>query len=186
MSELLDILKVSAGMVGLEAKKAKQLYRAKRDLEKIKGQVEAHYLKLGELYYTQGGSAGVTGKAYEEICRSIQDLEMLAEFRKEDIRQVKVKNKALKEMQTRLYDYLEPARAALTPPPLPVSPPCEPLAEETLFCPNCGEELPDNAASCSECGAIFEESLEDYLSGLVSDFLSAARRRISRTPPKTA
>jgi hypothetical protein len=49
MSDFFGKLKSGAGKVAFEADKMNRLNRAKGDLEKSKNQIQAQYMKLGEM-----------------------------------------------------------------------------------------------------------------------------------------
>ena len=88
MSDFFGKIKSGAGKVAFEAEKMNRLNRAKGDLEKIKNQIQAQYLKLGEMYYNQRLTASVTGPAYDEICQAIVNLEHQVESKNEDIQRI--------------------------------------------------------------------------------------------------
>ncbi len=75
MSDFFGRLKSGAGKVAFEAEKMARLNKAKGELERIKNQIHAEYAKLGELYYQQHLTSGVTGVAFDEICQAIASLE---------------------------------------------------------------------------------------------------------------
>jgi hypothetical protein len=150
MSDFFGKLKSSAGKVAFEADKMTRLNRAKGDLEKIKGQIQAQYMKLGEMYYTQRGTAGVTGPAYDEICQAIMDLETQAGTMNEEIQRINIEAYAPQMTQ--------PASGAAQPSPTtttdqstpPVTP--APAAATPKFCPNCGTQIPVGTKFCPNCG----------------------------------
>jgi hypothetical protein len=149
MSDFFGKLKSGAGKVAFEADKMNRLNHAKGDLEKIKSQIQAQYSKLGEMYYTQRTTMGVTGPAYDEICQAVADLEHQAAAKNDDIQRISAEvyaqpgaQPAAAPVQTAV-----PAPAPYTPPPAPVAP-----AATSKFCPNCGKEMPLAAKFCPDCG----------------------------------
>jgi hypothetical protein len=140
MSDFFGKLKSGAGKVAFEAEKMNRLNHAKGDLEKIKGLIQAQYNKLGEMYYTQRSTVGVSGPAYDEICQAIVDLEHQVECKNDDIQRINAEN------------YLQPGTQ---PPAQPVAPPVQYAsapAATAKFCPNCGKEIPAAVKFCPDCG----------------------------------
>lgn len=150
MNNFFGKLKDGAEKVAFEAEKLNKITRAKFDLENVKNQIQTQYLKLGEMYYTQRATAGVSGQAYDEICQAIADLE----------HQVQSKNEEIQRLNTETY---VSEVTQMTPPPvsgsttpnapqnaIPSTPP--PTAGTTKFCSNCGKEIPVTVKFCPECG----------------------------------
>jgi hypothetical protein len=154
MSDFFGKLKSGAEKVAFEADKMNRLNRAKSDLEKIKNQVQAQYMKLGEMYYTQRGTMGVTGPAYDEICQAIMDLDQ----------QVATKNDEVQRINAEIYSPQgsQPPAQPVSGPIQPVSTPTPPQSTSsgapvvavatTKFCPNCGTEMPVQTKFCPNCG----------------------------------
>ncbi len=158
MSDFFGKLKSGAGKVAFEADKLNRLNKAKGELEKIKSQVQADYTKLGEMYYSQHATLGVSGAAYDEICQAIADLERQAVTKNDEIQHI---NAEVFGGQGQPAPVAAPAPApAYTPPaPAPVAAAPEPTPEPSLaadthqYCPNCHAELPAGVKFCPECGA---------------------------------
>ena len=154
MSDFFGKLKSGAGKVAFEAEKMNRLNRAKGELEKIKGQIQAQYSKLGEMYYTQRGTSGVTGPAYDEICQAIASLGQQVEAKNEEIQRINAEAYAPQGAQPAA----QPASATAQPAPQPgpaqsVAPAASaPAAATTKFCPNCGTEMPVVTKFCPNCG----------------------------------
>jgi hypothetical protein len=150
MSDFFGKLKSGAGKVAFEAEKMNRLNHAKSDLDKVKNQIQAQYTKLGEMYYTQHATMGVTGPAYDEICQAIVDLEQQAEAKNEDIQHINAENYTPPGAQP----VSAPAQYSSTPTSTQVTPPPTPVqnAAATKFCPNCGKEMPIAAKFCPDCG----------------------------------
>jgi hypothetical protein len=164
MSDFFGKLKSGAGKVAFEADKMNRLNRTKGELEKIKNQIQAQYLKLGEMYYNQRATMGLTGPAYDEICQAIVDLEHQVESKNEDIQRISAETYAPQGAQhTPQPVYPGPAQYTSTPVPTQFPPPPDPTqftpppapvqnAATTKFCPNCGKEMPVAAKFCPDCG----------------------------------
>jgi hypothetical protein len=173
MSDFFGKLKSGAGKVTFEADKMNRLNRAKGDLEKIKNQIQAQYLKLGEMYYSQRATMGVTGPAYDDICQAVVDLEHQIASKNEDLQRINAENYAPQGAQPAPQPAYPaqpqytptPAPTQYTPPPVPTqfppppnstqfTPPPAPVqnAATTKFCPNCGKEMPAAAKFCPDCG----------------------------------
>ncbi len=154
MSDFFGKLKSGAGKVAFEAEKMTRLNRARGELDKIKDQIQAQYLKLGETYYKQREAIGATGSAYDEICQAIMTLEQ----------QVEAKNLEIQGITAEVYSPQVPQQAAqpapgTTPPvtapaPAQYTPQVAPTQPATSpkFCTNCGKEIPPETKFCPDCG----------------------------------
>jgi ribosomal protein S27AE len=154
MSDFFGKLKSGAGKVAFEAEKMNRLNHAKGDLEKIKSQIQAQFTKLGEMYYNQRGSTGVTGPAYDEICQEIVDLEQQVEAKNEDIQRINAEVYMPQATQPAVEPASEPTQSQATPAAIQSPSPAatEPVAKTTKFCPNCGKEIPAETKFCPDCG----------------------------------
>lgn len=154
MSDFFGKLKSSAGKVAFEADKMTRLNRAKGDLEKIRGQIQAQYMKLGEMYYTQRGTAGVTGPAYDEICQAIMDLETQAGTMNEEIQRINIEAYAPQMTQPAAQPASGTVQASPTTTSDQSTPPVTPApaAATPKFCPNCGTQIPVGTKFCPNCG----------------------------------
>jgi len=152
MSDFFGKLKSGAEKVAFEAEKMNRLNRTKGELEKIKNQIQAQYSKLGEMYYSQRQTTGVTGPGYDEICQAIQEFEQQAQAKNEDIQRINA-------------EVFTPQGAQPTPQPAPspvqATPAADPAIQQaaptpatatTKFCPNCGKELAMEIKFCTNCG----------------------------------
>ena len=154
MSDFFGKLKSGAGKVAFEAEKMNRLNRAKGDLEKIKSQVQVQYAKLGEMYFHQRGTVGVTGSAYDEICQEIMNLESQVETKNNDIQRINAEvytpqgtQPAVQPTSGLVQSPSTSVPTQSTPPPAPA-----PAAATTKFCPNCGKEMPLETKFCPDCG----------------------------------
>ena len=160
MSDFFGKLKSGAGKVAFEADKMNRVNRAKGEMEKIKGQIQAQYCKLGELYYTQRANSGVSGPAYDEICQVIAGLEPQVAAKNEEIQRINAEAFSGQAAQPQApsqfatvpqYPPAPPAPAADTsqyvPPAAPVA-----AAATTKFCTNCGREMALEVKFCPDCG----------------------------------
>lgn len=154
MSDFFGKLKSGAEKVAFEAEKMNRLNRAKGELEKLKSQVQVQYTKLGETYYSQRETVGVTGPAYDEICQEIMSLVSQIESKNNDIQRIDAEVYAPHVAQPAA----QPVSAAVQPQPAPTttqstSPSAAaPAAARTKFCPNCGKEMPVETKFCPDCG----------------------------------
>ncbi len=154
MSDFFGKLKSGANKVAFEADKMTRLNRAKGELEKIKSQIQGQYAKLGEMYYSQRQSTGVTGPGFDEICQAIQGLEQQVQAKNEDIQHINAEVFAAPGAQTAAQP------AAVTTQAAPVTAPSQdvvqaapaPSAATTKFCPNCGTQLAMDIKFCTNCG----------------------------------
>ena len=153
MSDFFGKLKSGAGKVTFEADKMGRLNKAKGDLEKIKNQIQAQYLKLGELYYTHRTSMGVSGPAYDELCQAIVDLERQVVSKNEDIQRINAENYAAPGAPAPQPAFVQPAAYPPAPDPSQYVPPAPSAAAATTkFCSNCGHEMPVEVKFCPDCG----------------------------------
>jgi hypothetical protein len=154
MSDFFGKIKSGAGKVAFEADKTNRLNRTKGDLEKIKNQIQAQYLKLGEMYYSQRATVGVTGPAYDEICQAIVDLEQQVESKNGDIQQINAEIYAQQGTQPTPQPVSGPVQYPSAPAPTQSAPPQAPAqaAVTTKFCPNCGKAIPVAVKFCPDCG----------------------------------
>jgi membrane protease subunit (stomatin/prohibitin family) len=154
MSDFFGRIKSGAGKVAFEADKMTRLNRAKGDLEKIKNQIQAQYVKLGEMYYNQRATVGVTGPAYDEICQAIVGLEQQVESKNGDIQRISAEVYGPQGTQPTSQPVSTPMQYASTPAPLQSSPAqvLEPVAVTTKICSNCGKEMLAEVKFCPDCG----------------------------------
>jgi hypothetical protein len=154
MSDFFGKLKSGAGKVAFEADKMNRLNRAKGELEKIKNQIQAQYMKLGEMYYTQRGTAGVSGPAYDDIFQAIMNLENQVVSKNEDIQHINAETYTPQVTQPTAQPVSAQAPSPATPAPTQYTPPSTPApaATATKFCPNCGKEMPVETKFCPDCG----------------------------------
>jgi zinc-ribbon domain len=154
MSDFFGKLKSGAGKVAFEADKMNRLNRAKGDLEKIKNQIQAQYLKLGEMYYNQKGTTGVTGLGFDEICQAIMSLESQVESKNSDIQRINAEIYTSQVTQPTAQPTAGPAQSPSAAAPTQYTPPSAPVpaAATTKFCPNCSTEMPVETKFCPNCG----------------------------------
>lgn len=151
MSDFFGKLKSGAGKVAFEADKLARLNKAKGDLERVKDQIRAQYAKLGEMYYTQRSTTGVTGPAYDEICQVIVDLEEQVKSKSEEVQRINAEAYTPQGGQATAQPVS--GQAPVTPPAVqpPVTPEAAPATAK--FCPNCGKEVQAGVKFCPDCGA---------------------------------
>ena len=154
MSDFFGKLKSGAGKVAFEADKMNRLNRAKGDLEKSKNQIQAQYMKLGEMYYNQRATVGVAGPAYDEICQAIVDLDQQAGFKNDEIQRINAEIFAAQGTQPAPQGFSVPAQVPPISAPAQYTPPAAPAeaAATTKFCSNCGKEMAVTVKFCPDCG----------------------------------
>ena len=154
MSDFFGRLKSGAEKVAFEADKMTRLNRAKGELEKIKNQIQVQFTKLGEMYYTQRVTTGVTGPGYDEICQAIMDFENQVASKNEEIQRINADTYAPQATQPTAQATSGPAQPQSTTTAAQYTPPSAPVAASatTKFCPNCGKEMPVETKFCPDCG----------------------------------
>ncbi|HSB67394.1 MAG TPA: zinc ribbon domain-containing protein [Anaerolineales bacterium] len=152
MSDFFGKLKSGAEKVAFEAEKMNRLNRAKGELEKLKNQIQVQYSKLGEMYYTQHETMGVTGPAYDEMCQAIKGLEQQALVKNEEIQRINAEVFTPQGAQPAAQPIPAPVQSSTAPAQTESTPQAAPAAAETKFCPNCGREMPVATKFCPDCG----------------------------------
>jgi hypothetical protein len=147
MSDFFGKLKSGAGKVAFDADKMNRVNKAKGEISKFKQQIEALYMKLGEITYHQFVSPGEAAPDITEICQNITELS----------RQIEAKNADIVRINAEVYNpagapAVQQAPAPVTPAPAPTNTaPAAPSAS-TKFCPNCGKEMAMAVKFCPDCG----------------------------------
>jgi uncharacterized protein YjbJ (UPF0337 family) len=156
MSDFFGKIKSGAGKVAFEAEKMNRLNHAKGELEKIKSQIQAQYSKLGEMYFTQRETMGVTGPAYDEICQAIKDLQLQVESKNADIQRINTEvytpQGAATSPQPTTQPVSSPTQAAPTPMQSAPTTASTPSVVAAKFCMNCGTQIPADTKFCPNCG----------------------------------
>lgn len=154
MSDFFGKLKSGAGKVAFEAEKMNRLNRAKGELEKIKGQIQAQFAKLGQMYYTQRETSGVTGPGFDEICLAVKDLEQQVVSKNDEIQRINADVYAPQGAQPAAQPVPSPTTGAPVPAPSQAMSPAAaaPAAVTSKFCPNCGTQIPPDTKFCPNCG----------------------------------
>ena len=156
MSDFFGKLKSGAEKVAFEAEKMNRLNHAKGELEKLKSQIQAQYSKLGEMYFTQHETTGVTGPVYDEICQAIQDLQVQVESKNADIQRINAEvyspQGAQPAPQPATQPVAAPTQAATSEMQAPPTAAPSPSAATTKFCTNCGSQIPAETKFCPNCG----------------------------------
>jgi len=154
MSDIFGRLKSSAEKVAFEADKMSRLSRARSEVDKLKAQLQADYAKLGEKYYTEHQSSGVTDAEFDELCQAITDMQQQVDAKLAEVQMIdaetygaSVAQPAAQPAPTQAQPQVDPAQVSPTPPITPAAP------KTTRFCPNCGSELPLETKFCTNCGS---------------------------------
>lgn len=149
MSDFFGKLKSGAEKVAFEAEKMNKQNRAKGELEKIKSQIQAQFVKLGEMVYTQRASMGINDPAFNELFQSITDLEHQVDSKNEEIQRINAETFAAPGTQPAPQAVAAPAA---TPSQSSTPPAPAPVVSASKFCPNCGKENLATAKFCTDCG----------------------------------
>lgn len=154
MPDFFGKLKSGAEKVAFEADKMARLNHAQGEVGKVKRQIEAQYMKLGQLVYQHYANPELESPDINEICQNIGELE------KEVVEKQAVVERIDAETFSEQGDQKpapEPQTAPVetTPQEVPPAPGAEPVqdaAPRTKFCTNCGKEIPAATKFCPECG----------------------------------
>jgi hypothetical protein len=157
MSDFFGKLKSGAGKVAFDADKMNRANKAKGEIGKFKQQIDALYLKLGEITYNQFANPGSAAPDISEMCQNITEFN----------RQIAAKNEDIQRINAETYaPQGTPAPAPVpqvtqAPPPVQAAPNpvnVAPVAADTApaaaskFCPNCGKEMGIAVKFCPDCG----------------------------------
>lgn len=158
MSDFFGKLKSGAGKVAFDADKMARVNRAKGEVSKLKGQIDALLLKLGEVTYNQFTNPGAAAPDITELCQNITDLNHQMAAKNEEVQRINAETYAPAGAQApaAVQAAPAPAPAASVQPPAPAAAaPVEPApatAAQTKFCPNCGKEMAVTVKFCPDCG----------------------------------
>jgi hypothetical protein len=157
MSDFFGKLKSGAGKVAFDADKMGRVNKAKGEIGKYKQQIEALYLKLGEITYNQFANPSSAAPDITETCQTITDLN----------RQIAAKNDEIQRINAETYAPQGAPAPAPIPPVTQAPPPATPapatasgMADTssaapggaTKFCTNCGKEMAVAVKFCPDCG----------------------------------
>ena len=181
MADFFGKLKSGAGKVAFDADKAVRVNRVQGEKGQLKKQIEALFMKLGEMTYQRFVKQEPESPAFAEMCQNIAELE----------RQVKAKDEEIQKINAEVFaPQAAPAPAAPAPaaqapaqpapapvsaapvapptpmastpaPDMPAVVPPVPMPEaaaapatqpQTKFCPNCGKEMALTVKFCPDCG----------------------------------
>lgn len=157
MSDFFGKLKSGAGKVAFDADKMNRVNKAKGEIGKFKQQIEALYLKLGEITYRQFANPGEAAPDISEICQNITELGRQIELKNADIVRINAEQYAPQGAPAPVPPVAQPASpvqttpAPVTPAPTPAAAPAV-AAAQTKFCPNCGKEMALAVKFCPDCG----------------------------------
>ena len=88
MSDFFGKLKSGAGKVAFEAEKMAKTNKAQGELGQLKRQIEAQYLKLGDLYYHHFINQAADVPDFGEICQQISGLEQQVGLKTEELQRI--------------------------------------------------------------------------------------------------
>jgi hypothetical protein len=146
--------------VKFEADKFQRVARIQGALSDLRKQIDARRLELGDRAIELYRAGQIQSATLGEILQAIEALQRSLTLKEEELKQVQAET------------YVEPARPADAPQPVPVSaepppaatpaaaPPPAPAstagptpAPVTKACPNCGFQMPGTSRFCPACGA---------------------------------
>lgn len=150
MPDFFGKLKSGAEKVAFEADKMARLNHAQGEVGKVKRQIEAQYMKLGQLVYQQHTNQEAESPEINEICQNITELE------KELVEKQAVVQRIDAETFSEQGDQTPAPAAEETPaeetPSGASTGSTQAATSETKFCTNCGKEMPVTTKFCPECG----------------------------------
>lgn len=131
MSDFFGKLKSGAGKVAFEADKMSRLSKAQGELNQIKKQIEADYIKLGEMYYRQffnqaTGTASVPVRvesAFSEICQHVFQMEQQLTWKNEELQRISAETYNPQGGASAQHTQSAPVQQAPVTQPEPVVPP---------------------------------------------------------------
>ncbi len=88
MSDFFGKLKSGAGKVAFDADKMGRVNKAKGEIGKLKQQIDALYLKLGEITYSQFANPNSAAPDISEMCQNITELNRQIGVKNEDIQRI--------------------------------------------------------------------------------------------------
>jgi hypothetical protein len=147
MPDLFGKLKSGANKVAFEADKLARVNRAQGEAEKLKGQINGQFLKLGETVYQKFTKQEAIDPALVEACQAIAQIQEQVGLKNEEIAKIKAETFSA----TPAAAAPTPAQTAAAPEAAPVTP--APQAQpEAKHCPNCGKEVQADEKFCRDCG----------------------------------
>ncbi len=154
MPDFFGKLKSGAEKVAFEADKMARLNHAQGEVGKVKRQIEAQYMKLGQLVYQHYTNPESESPEITEICQGISELEKEVVEKQAVVQRIDAETfseqgeqKPAPEPQTAPVDTTPQEDS-----PVPVAEPVQEAASQTKFCTNCGKEIPAATKFCPECG----------------------------------
>ena len=118
MSDFFGKLKSGASKVAFEADKLARLNRAQGEADKLKGQINSQYSKLGEIVYEKFSKQEAVDPALVEVCQAIAQLHQQVGSKSEEISKIKAETFS----PSPVAPTPTPARTPSVPEPAPVSP----------------------------------------------------------------
>jgi hypothetical protein len=156
MSDFFGKLKSGAGKVAFEADKMNRVNRAQGELNKLKGQIDDHFKKLGELVYHQYINQDAESPDLAEICQAVTALEQQVSLKSEEIKRINAETYAPQGAAPAAPAATVDQAATETPAAVePVSGEPSPQAAsapKAKFCGNCGAEIQAGVKFCPDCG----------------------------------
>ncbi len=167
MADFFGKLKSGAGKVAFEADKMTRVNKAQGELNQFKRQMEAFYLKLGEMYYRDHMGQAIDNPAYAEICQSLVGLEQQISAKNEEVKRINAEVFQGQGQQPAVQQPMQPVSSAPFPGPAPVQPQApdmpgmtppspvnteKPAQADSKICPNCGRQMAAAVKFCPDCG----------------------------------
>ena len=154
MPDFFGKLKSGAEKVAFEADKMARLNHAQGEVGKVKRQIEAQYIKLGQLVYQQHTNQEAESPDINEICQAITDLEKDLAEKQAVVQRIDAETFSEQGDQKPAPEtQADPAEASVDEAPSVSETESAPAAaSDTKFCTNCGKEMPATTKFCPECG----------------------------------
>ena len=157
MSDFFGKLKSGAGKAAFDVDKMGRVNKAKGEITKFKQQIDALYLKLGEITYNQFANPGSAAPDISEMCQNITELNRQITQKNDDIVRINAETYAPQGAPAPAPVppvTQAPTPAQATPSPVNVAPVAADAAPaaSSKFCPNCGKEMGVAVKFCPDCG----------------------------------
>jgi len=151
MSDFFGKLRSGAGKVAFEADKSMRANRIQSEIGQLKRQMEALYMKLGEMTYHRYVNQEPESPEVAEVCQNITNLEQ----------QIGVKGEEIKRINAETFS----PQGAPSPTPMPSA--ATPQVQQpsvasqatsaapspqVKYCTNCGKEMAVTVKFCPDCG----------------------------------
>jgi hypothetical protein len=148
MSDFFGKLKSGAGKAAFEADKMVRVNRIQSEIGQLKKQIDALYMKLGEMTYRRFISQEPESPEVADVCQNIVKLEQQIGAKGEDIKRI---NTETFQPQGAPSPAPMPATTAAQP-PVPSQATSTAPSPQVKYCTNCGKEMAVTVKFCPDCG----------------------------------